>query len=226
MKKCPFCAEQIQDDALKCHHCGELVIPDGWRTYAAHYAALNRQGQHRAFAQLAPDQQAEFLHVWEVLSPRLPPTSVPQPEFAGGAFRGFGKLLLWGGLIFIGILILLAGLSTGSEDEPAPDAVSTKAALQYITDGTGDFEDVAWHKVIGSSVYIAFNDLGDVSMLTRSAAWNCSQATGHGCHVWALDASKITRDWTPGAGPFICEAVAREGRVVKSDCGPWGSEDE
>ena len=64
VKSCPFCARQIQDEAVKCRHCGESLTTDAarWKIFCIQLNALSAYEREAALAKLTPKQR-EFVRL-------------------------------------------------------------------------------------------------------------------------------------------------------------------
>ncbi len=103
MKKCPFCAEEIQDDAIKCRFCGETIVgPEvEWKRFQMAYDQMSPEQRKSALNQLNPEQRQYFerLHVGAGnLSANMPTARTASASAEKKVAMGCLGLLILGGL--------------------------------------------------------------------------------------------------------------------------------
>jgi uncharacterized protein YgiM (DUF1202 family) len=113
MKKCPFCAEEIQDEAIVCRFCGKEIISATARDLAERWGYLSEEERKTHWGAMSESQQRELRAALDQMSaakPAVRATPAEKPAKRKTSPAAWGCLFL---ILLLAAIILIPKMFTG-----------------------------------------------------------------------------------------------------------------
>lgn len=161
-KHCPSCAEEVQEAAVRCKHCGHLFVSAEWRAHLQAYGTMGSPERAAWLRSLTPDQGRHFWKLWRALGPeydKRPAVARPgaaSQELASKSGRPRRVVGAWP-VILIGVAVLAIGVASVLSRDPRRGGRDTVSEPAPAPAPATKIEDREWRTDYRSDIIRALN---------------------------------------------------------------------